>query len=207
MFIKPDFLNQFMKNLQDNHSPPYSWWLYLAAMLIFNILIFAPPVLLANGYNDIAEPAYFAWSFTCHQLDSRSLCYFPNGKNIIDDCTAQDGNLYYDKNISPVRDGFVGYKLPVCSRDIAIYLFMLLGGFAWPLFFKPNSTKWLPLWILILALLPTAIDGFSQFLGMRESTNAIRLMTGAIMGFAMAFYIIPLLNDICIFAAKKAKAR
>jgi uncharacterized membrane protein len=87
-----------------------------------------------------------------------------------------------------------GYAFPVCSRDVGIYLSALLSGIL--IFFLkktdggevPN-----PIWF-ILALVPIALDGGTQLIGLRESTNFLRLLTGAIAGFAFSFYCVPLMN-------------
>ncbi|MDE1798374.1 MAG: hypothetical protein KGH63_03140, partial [Candidatus Micrarchaeota archaeon] len=50
---------------------PVGWYAYLAVMLAFNALIWVTPLLGAAG-SPLAPPLYAAFSFTCHQLDSRS---------------------------------------------------------------------------------------------------------------------------------------
>ncbi|MDE1797966.1 MAG: DUF2085 domain-containing protein, partial [Candidatus Micrarchaeota archaeon] len=139
--------------------------------------------------------------------DSRSLCYFPNTANPIGDCTPQDGKLHLDRNNVVVSGEVAGYKVPVCSRDVGIYGLMLLGGLAWPFVRKPHSRRWPWIGWLVLALLPTAIDGFTQLFGWRESTNLLRLWTGAIMGLGMAFFLIPACNAILNHYPQEKKAR
>ena len=181
---------------------PYA--LFIAVMLVFNVLIFAVPFL---AFSDPAgtESLYHIFGLSCHQLTSRSLCIFqsPSGYRI-DDCYAQQGVLAFSKENQVIRDGELGYKIPVCARDIAIYLSMLAGGLLFPLFFKIDTVKFPNKWLLALALVPIAIDGTGQLFGMWESTNAMRLWTGAIAGFAIPFYLIPMLNAIVArFAPKK----
>ncbi len=175
---------------------PYGWWLYLAAMVAFLGLIFVTPFLEQAG-SPAGSVLYESFHYFSHQLDSRSLCYFPRGPHSpIGDCTAQDGTFHPVRTPMPLRDGITGYKIPVCARCVGIYLFMLAGGLAWPLFFKSNSIRWPSIWILAIALAPVAIDGTTQLFGWRESNNSLRLLSGAIMGFALPFYIIPLFNGI-----------
>lgn len=184
--------------------PPYGWWIYLVAIFLFNVLIFTTPLLLHSA-PVVGLPLYEAFHYTCHQLDYRSLCYFPTQTNSpISDCEPWDGTLHYERTPMPLNNGVVGYEIPVCARDVGIYLFMLVGGLLWPVFFKPASTKWPPVWILLIALVPTAIDGFTQLFGWRESTNTLRLFTGAVMGVVMPFYIIPMLNEVFSFMDKNA---
>ncbi len=204
------------------------WLAYMGLLLAFNLLIWLSPF-VAMSDSPLAPPLYEALHFTCHQLDSRSMCIYPqgNGGKFIDDCTAQDGKLYYDRNMivhgpekyhqasqagSAVEAQAIGYKIPVCSRDIAIYGAMFLAGFFWFWWArrKPSrASDWPhPGW-LILALVPLALDGFSQLFGWRESTNMLRLATGALAGAAMAFYALPsmylLFDGILVGGKKKVK--
>jgi len=182
------------------------WQAYMLLMLAFNAVIWIEP-LLEMAQSPISGPLYVGLGFTCHQLDSRSLCIWPQGgeRGFVGDCTPQDGKFRAGKNeivtaASPVDTGAsgsglqYGYKIPVCSRDISIYGGMLLGGLLWlalipRLKLKPSDWPH-PVW-LVLALVPLAVDGFTQLFGWQESTNAIRLWTGLLAGVAMAFYALP----------------
>ena len=163
----------------------------MLVMLFFNLLIWIGPVLLASSPS-IAAPYYTAFSFTCHQLDSRSLCVFPDrGLLAIGDCTPQYDELVLGRHDIVYGAEGAGLKLPVCARDVAIYGAMLLGGVLWALKKRHDPGAWPSIFWLILAMLPTAIDGTTQLFGMRESTNALRLWTGLILGVAIAYYLIP----------------
>lgn len=170
---------------------------FLALLLLFNGLIFLVPYLASQG-DPIADSLYAAFSPSCHQMISRSLCLFVSstgGAYSIGDCmpegaasTARDNVVYHaDKT---------GYKLPVCARDVAIYLAMLLGLILLPFIMKIESEDWPNKWILAAAAVPIAIDGFTQLLGMRESTNLLRIITGAIIGIVLPFYLLPILNTL-----------
>ena len=170
------------------------WRLYMLVMLFFNLLIWIGPVLLAAN-SPFATPYYTAFSFTCHQLDSRSLCMFPKeGPLAIGDCTPQYDKLVLGRNnvVAGSEAQGPGLKLPVCARDVGIYGGMLLGGIFWALKKRKDPGAWPSIVWLILAMIPTAIDGTTQLFGLRESTNALRLWTGLILGVAIAYYIIPL---------------
>ena len=102
----------------------------------------------------------------CHQLKLRTLSY---------------GEVY----------------LPVCARDTGIYLGFL---FAFALLWTAHRRKQngLPgLWISLVAIFfiaVMAIDGFTSYLGFRESNNYIRLFTGLITGISLPIFIFPILN-------------
>lgn len=82
----------------------------------------------------------------------------------------------------PERSFFVfGHQLPVCARCAGIYAGALVGSF----FAREKSPS--PLF-LVAAVTPLVIDGGTQ-LFWRESTNTLRLITGAIAGAAAIFYL------------------
>lgn len=119
------------------------------------------------------------------------------------DCPVSEGSPYSRAN-SIDSDGISYYKFPVCSRDMAIYLAMLAGLLIFPLFRDIKSEEWPSKWLLVAAAIPIAIDGGTQLVGLRESSNLLRILTGAIIGFALPFYILPMLNSVEVFAREKA---
>ncbi len=179
---------------------------YLAFFLILTCSVFAVPLLAFD--NDMGA-AYAAFSVTCHQKLSRSLCLFNDGEGYwVADCTPQEGRyVTTPADRSEVRvsyDGAVGLKMPVCSRDIGLYSAMLVGGLLYPLARRLEDDV-PPAIFLILALVPIGIDGGIQIVSeigilpfVYESTNAVRLATGAIAGLAAAFYAVPILTNLAL---------
>ncbi len=184
-------------------------------MAIVVLLIFYTPY-LAFADNKLADWLYnpgFSWA--CHQKISRSLCMFKTseGNYYIADCTKQSSE--YITNDNRVRSivnsqSELGYKMPVCARDITIYGTMLLGAIIYPFLRKLDDKNVPPGIFLLLALVPIGLDGGLQLLsevgvnpfGHYESTNLIRMITGGIAGFVMPFYIFPLWN---YYRTKKLK--
>jgi uncharacterized membrane protein len=90
----------------------------------------------------------------------------------------------------PYRSLFYdGIQMPVCARDVSIYIATVIGlvffrlkGFG-AKEFKINYI------LTVLLFLPTAIDGFTQLFGWRESTNELRLITGFPYGIGYAYLI------------------
>ena len=72
-----------------------------------------------------------------------------------------------------------GIPMPICARCFALYLGGLVGIAA---FFALRIRRRLPLGALLLALAPMALDGLSQATGLRESSNALRVLTGSLAG-------------------------
>lgn len=180
---------------------PYAFFLTL--LILFNAAYLAVPF-VAMSSPDGSPELYAAFGPTCHQLASRSLCVFRSsgGSLSVGDCFPSSGFSPSRANIVE-QEGRVGYKIPVCSRDVAIYLSMLAGLLVLPLVRKAASDEWPNKWLLVAAAVPTAIDGTSQLFGLRESTNLLRIITGAIIGFALPFYILPMLNSL--YAAIRGK--
>lgn len=88
-----------------------------------------------------------------------------------------------------------GYYLPVCARDTGAYLGLLLGYFLLPLRRKeacgpPN------LWITSMMVAPMIIDAVTQWIGLRTSTNELRLITGLLFGIALSPLLVYLLSVI-----------
>ena len=82
-----------------------------------------------------------------------------------------------------------GATMPICARCFAIYLGALAGiaTFVSIPLFRRNPV---PTILLALAVLPLALDGVSQALGLRESTNLLRLATGLPSGFVFLLWIL-----------------
>lgn len=179
----------------------------LAAMLLFNFFIFLTPYLASMGDEGTAGMLQVAFGPTCHQLTSRSLCLFKSkadGGYSIADCFPSSELSYSRVNQVDYPDK-TGYKIPVCARDIAIYLAMLLGLILLPLLQKIESENWPSRWILVAACVPIGLDGGFQLIGIHESTNLLRLITGAIVGLALPFYILPIMNSLYIFLQEKLR--
>ncbi len=168
---------------------------YLVYMLFISIItipIFLAPVFFYNS--EIFDETQEGYKFLCHQMTSRSYCYFPQSKSIEDCSISNEFNPSKESIVE--KEGKTGYKFPVCARDVGFYLFAFLGGIV--LFFlnKYKSDEMpSPIW-LIIAIIPMGLDGGTQLIGLRESTNIIRLITGSIAGIALPFYIVPMLNKL-----------
>ena len=103
-------------------------------------------------------------------------------------------------------------QMPVCVRDIGIFLGFFMGS----LFFRLRGyNRWtvrdtflsvfddesiksvylndgrmrLMMLFLALGIVPMAIDGFTQLLTVYESTNIIRLITGFMAGFVIGWFV------------------
>jgi uncharacterized membrane protein len=87
--------------------------------------------------------------------------------------------------------------LPICARDTGIYLgFFISFLFLWFTYRKRENE--LPsrgvLIAVFLAIGALVTDGVLSYLGLRETTNTIRLLTGLMSGFALPLLLFPVLN-------------
>jgi uncharacterized membrane protein len=191
---------------------------YIAILAVFVGIIFITPILAAS--QDMGG-VYKALAFTCHQKISRSICIFTDGR--IADCLAQNGTFVTGSSdrtaIEVHEDSIAGFKMPVCARDVGLYVAMLIGGLAYPFLRKLDSTTLYPAVFLVIAIVPLGIDGTVQLVSelgflpfVYESSNLIRLLTGIIAGFAASMYAVPLIVGIAMASegspqAKDAKKR
>jgi len=72
-----------------------------------------------------------------------------------------------------------GRQFPVCARCTGIYL----GYLSYPLFIF--DIVYLNLFLTLVLILPSFIDGLSQAFNNRESTNILRVLTGFFAGVGL----------------------
>lgn len=87
---------------------------------------------------------------------------------------------------------FMGGQIPVCARCFGIYVGLIAGLLIFPLFGNFKRTKLPDSRLSVLFILPVVLDGFFNFF----TTNEMRMVTGAIFGVGVVFYLLPVLNDI-----------
>tara|TARA_Y100000766_G_scaffold267042_1_gene261896 strand:- start:47 stop:766 length:720 start_codon:yes stop_codon:yes gene_type:complete len=104
-----------------------------------------------------------------------------------------------------------GNQMPVCVRDVGIFLGLALGGFVysrrgvnrWTVrdtflsilpddtlqpIYKSNRRTLVFIAIGLLCVVPLALDGFTQLLMDRESTAFLRLVTGIPFGLGLGLF-------------------
>jgi uncharacterized membrane protein len=70
-----------------------------------------------------------------------------------------------------------GNQMPLCARDVGIYV-----GFALGAIFLTFFMIELKIWWIIASLVPIGVDGLTQMYTAYESTNPVRLITGGLAG-------------------------
>jgi uncharacterized membrane protein len=75
-----------------------------------------------------------------------------------------------------------GNQLPVCARDVGILGGLIVGLAAY--MFVRRPVRWC---LLLLLLVPMALDGGAQALTSYESSNLIRAVTGCLAGLGLGW--------------------
>ena len=138
-------------------------------MFLFIFPAFLAPYLMAIGMERPAKLVYMLYRLTCHQLPERSFFVF-------------------------------GHKMALCARCSSLYLSFWGVGLLYGLWRSiPLSRRYrlspLSLKLLFLLALPMALDGAIQLLGLWESTNILRAITGALAGGGFGLFAYPLLDE------------
>ncbi len=99
----------------------------------------------------------------------------------------------------PERSLFIdGKQLPVCARDTGLYIGSLLS-LLFIVITKRRRRNAIPAMYIsfsfVFFMLLLAIDGLTSYLGIRETTNGIRLATGLLVGIGLPFFMYPLAVD------------
>ena len=81
-----------------------------------------------------------------------------------------------------------GQPMPICARCTGIYAGMLAGILAFRTI--PFLRERVMRGVAFAALIPLGIDGVTQLIGLRESTNPLRIATGVIAGLAFGIWIL-----------------
>lgn len=186
-------------------------WLAIfnTVVFVFFALPFLAPVLMNAGATGPANLIYRLYAPACHQLPDRSVFLYgdahfhsleeleatgavPAGLNAL-----QRQALRWRGNLE------LGWKVALCQRDLAIYGSIFLAGLVFglvrPALRKrlPADGRWpkMPWWLLVLLLVPIAVDGFTQLFGLRTSVPALRFFTGALMGAAVVWFAYPRVEE------------
>jgi len=96
----------------------------------------------------------------------------------------------------PERSMLLGHiYMPVCCRCSGIYIGFFVSIFILFLMHKKRQSDMPPLYIIILScvfIVSTFADGLLSYLGIYESNNIMRLVTGYLSGMGIAVIIYPI---------------
>lgn len=172
--------------------------LFTTAWGMYTVLPFLAPVFMRIGLTAPARIIYGLYSFTCHQLPDHS--YFLYGQSAVPQTEAlmtagapDAANLFLFRSF--IGNGEIGYKVALCERDIAIYGSVFVAGLIFALLRRHSKVRAPSLKVYLLFLIPIALDGGTQLIGLRESNWWLRTITGAIFGVASVWLAYPYIED------------
>lgn len=224
MVEKSPALEEVRKNAAWTFSDRFTYGLSKHYIAVFNVFVaiylglsFLAPVLMKTNATAPAGLLYRVYGLVCHQLSYRSFFLYgeqwvyPRAAAGLDDIQTYQQASLNNEGSSP-QDIFLarnfrgnetmGYKVALCQRDVAIYGAILLFGLLFALSGRRIPALPWYLWIII-GLVPIGLDGVSQlisqpplnFIPFRESTPYLRVLTGALFGFATAWFGYPLVEE------------
>ena len=86
-----------------------------------------------------------------------------------------------------------GVPMPICARCTAIYAGLILSLAAFLIL--PRMKESIARMVLYAALVPMAIDGFTQLARLRLSTNPLRVETGLLAGVAFGVWALSAMEN------------
>jgi uncharacterized membrane protein len=85
-----------------------------------------------------------------------------------------------------------GHQIALCQRNLALYGSLWLSSVIFH--FVRHRVPPLDWRVLVIMLLPMAIDGVTQLFGWRQSTWELRTITGALFGSGVAWFALPFIQ-------------
>lgn len=196
-------LNRFSEGFQRH-------WLavLIGILLAYSLVPFLAPILKQAGLDGVAQLIYQPYKFVCHTYGFRSFYLFGDSfvydRSVFERLSGIDTTTF--SGLLQSRDfqgnAQTGFKVALCERDVAIYLAMALNGMVYASTRRRGRPiSWL--WFVLIGIVPIGVDGFSQLLSQapfnllpyRESTWVLRLATGALFGFSLAWLIFPIIDS------------
>ncbi len=172
-------------------------WLALfnLGFALYTIFPILAPLLVHLGHPVLAGWIYALYSHLCHQLPERSYFLFGKGRMISVYSLAHLKALGVLPGTAPwqrrvfIGNPALGYKMAFCQRCFATYLSFFLSG----VLFGVTGRAWKELSVkgFVFFLLPMAIDGGLQMLGIHESNWVFRSVTGALFGIGSVWFVYP----------------
>ncbi len=163
------------------------WGLYVGLPLL-------APVLMDAGWTLPAKVIYTIYRPACHQRPERS--YFIGGPEIAyTPEELQAAGVDIDPFARDIGNEKVGWKVAFCERDVAIYGAIFFTGLVYDLVRRRLKGWRMPFRYFVLFLIPMALDGLIQLLGIYESTWLRRTITGVIFGVGAVFFAYPYVEE------------
>lgn len=92
-----------------------------------------------------------------------------------------------------------GVQMPVCARDMGIYLGFVTSFIVLALTHRRERPRGLPpahAWVMMALLVAAMVwDGITSYASLRSTTNLVRFVTGVGAGWAIAPAVLAMVND------------
>lgn len=86
----------------------------------------------------------------------------------------------------------LGHQLGMCARNFSIYASMFITSVAFVV--SKKRLPGIPWWLWVLMMIPMALDGTTQMVGLRESTWELRVLTGTLFGVGNIWFVLPFIH-------------
>jgi len=169
----PDWLQEILQFPEIVRRERASKAVFIVFLLVLAWFIGAAfsPYLIPSGTFNLGEDGVVGprdFTYTISQIENPLARFFYDAGDI--NCHQNSSRSFF------LNDN----QQPFCARDTAIFLGMVIGV----LFIVFYSMELNIFWILA-GLVPMAIDGGLQLIGLHTSTNLLRLITGMIAGIVV----------------------
>jgi uncharacterized membrane protein len=201
--------------------------LVVALVWLYVLVPFLAPLAYSNGYESVGWGINEFYEQFCHQRVERSVFLLGKEKPLTFYTVGElkDAQVIPQVNPDPVPFQWpeyfghdyvgneqVGWKVPLCIRDIALYGGLALAGSLIVWWKRKNKELKVSKWTILALTLPMMIDGIALTVisllkldwvpGWFIYSNLKRIITGALFGAGIALLIIPPL-----FPSKKLTKR
>jgi len=152
-------------------------WLGIVNFHLFLFILgsISAPCLSYLGQEGIAKYIYWFYGISCHQIPSRSFFIFEHSP------AYGGGSLGVNHSVHTFG------QIAICARCFSFFSSMLVFGLLLSLKnFRPLNRK-----VAFLLALPILVDVLLQTLGIKESTNLIRVTTAVLLSLSISFFIYP----------------
>lgn len=106
----------------------------------------------------------------------------------------------------PERSFHLGeHQFAVCSRCFGVYFGLLAGVAVYPLWRRLDDPEPISRIWLFGSLVPITVDWSLSVFGIWENTHLSRFVTGLILGFTCATFIVPAVTDITRNLSRRGK--
>jgi uncharacterized membrane protein len=87
----------------------------------------------------------------------------------------------------------LGHQVALCARNFSLYASLWAGTMIFR--FLRGRIRPLPFPLVLLFLLPMALDGGTQMMGWHESNVVLRIITGTLFGLGICWFALPYIQE------------